>query len=191
MKTNSMSASESTTSDFGLLPGAIKDPQSITGEWQFLKKTIHGVEVKEVRHVPKENGYLTEIWRSDWAVDSEPMDQVFQVMLKPGGVSAWHTHQITLDRLFVNHGVIKVVLFDARKDSPTHGMINVFRLGTIRPALVVVPAGVWHGLQNISNEPALVLNLVDKAYRYEDPDHWRLPTDTDQIPYRFEAAVHS
>jgi hypothetical protein len=23
------------------------------------------------------------------------------------------------------------------------------------------------------------------AYQYEDPDHWRLPTDNNEIPYTF------
>jgi dTDP-4-dehydrorhamnose 3,5-epimerase len=36
--------------------------------------------------------------------------------------------------------------------------------------------------------PALVLNLVDRPYRYEDPDRWRLPPDTPEIPYRFTAS---
>ena len=114
------------------------------------------------------------------------MDQVFQVLLQPNGLSAWHAHAVTTDRLFVNHGQIKIVLYDARPQSPTHGVINEYRLGTVRPALLVVPPQVWHGVQNLSHEPSLLLNLVDEAYRYEDPDHWRLPPDTDQIPYSFE-----
>jgi dTDP-4-dehydrorhamnose 3,5-epimerase len=173
--------------DFGLLPNAQKDGQSLTADWQFLQPLIDGVRLKEVRHVPKENGHLTEIWRQEWALDTAPVDQVFQVLLKPGGVSAWHTHKMTIDRLFASHGLVKVVLYDARKDSPTFGKLNIFRIGTVRPTLVIVPPGVWHGVENISSEPALILNLVDRAYRYEDPDHWRLPRDTNKIPYRFGA----
>jgi dTDP-4-dehydrorhamnose 3,5-epimerase len=40
-------------------------------------------------------------------------------------------------------------------------------------------------VQNIGDGPAAVLNAVDRAYDYEDPDHWRLPADTPEIPYRF------
>jgi dTDP-4-dehydrorhamnose 3,5-epimerase len=174
-----------TNGQYGLLPGSKKDRQSVTADWQILQPLIDGVKIKDVRHVAKENGHLTEIWRSEWALDDAPVDQVFQVYLKPGGVSAWHTHQVTIDRLFANHGLVKVVLYDARKDSPTHGRLNVFRIGTVRPALVLVPPGVWHGVENISGEPSLLLNIVDRAYRYEDPDHWRLPADTKEIPYRF------
>ncbi|MDO9635444.1 MAG: hypothetical protein Q7I95_00660, partial [Thiobacillus sp.] len=44
---------------------------------------------------------------------------------------------------------------------------------------------VWHAVENITSAPALLINAVDKAYRYESPDHFRLPLETDQIPYRF------
>lgn len=169
------------------LPGAVKDRQSITREWQFTNQNIiEGVVLKEVTHVPKNNGSLTEIYREEWRLDDAPVGQVFQVSLLPGGLSAWHSHELTTDRLFVNHGQIKIVLYDSRKSSATYGVVNEFRLGTIRPALLIVPPKVWHGTQNLSPEASLLLNLVDKAYQYEDPDHWRLPPDTDQIPYKFE-----
>jgi dTDP-4-dehydrorhamnose 3,5-epimerase len=75
------------------------------------------------------------------------------------------------------------VLHDAREGSPTYGRINEFLFGSLRPALVVVPPGVWHGCQSISNERSSLVNLVDRAYRYEDPDQWRLPRNTPKIPY--------
>ena len=108
--------------------------------------------------------------------------------LAPGEVSAWHAHQTTRDRLFVSQGMLKIVLFDARKGSPTFGRLNELRFGTVRPALVTIPPGVWHGVQNLSGEPSCLLNLVDRAYQYEDPDHRRLPPRTAKIPYRFDDA---
>lgn len=168
-----------------MIDGAEKDRQSITSDWAPLIKLIDGVTVREVKNVPKSNGVLTEIFRADWKLDAGTIDQVFQTTVVPGGLSAWHVHPLTTDRLFVSQGLIKIVLYDARESASTRGCVNEFRFGAQRPALVVVPPGVWHGVQNIGGEPALLLNLVDRAYRYEDPDHWRLPPDTSQIPYSF------
>ncbi len=165
--------------------GAVADPQSVTHDWQSLQELIAGVEVKEVKNVVKDNGYLTEIWRQDWPLAPAHVRQVFQALIGPGGISAWHVHRTATDRLFANHGLLKIVLYDARPDSSTVGCINVFRCGSVRPMLIVVPFGVWHGVQNLSAEPALLLNLPDQPYRYEAPDHWRLPADTDRIPYSF------
>ena len=166
------------------LPGATKDEQSVTSDWTVLQDPIEGVELVEVRNVLRESGHVTEIARSDWFGSRLDIDQVFQVTLRGHALSAWHVHQRTTDRLFVNTGEVKIVLYDAREGSRTHGRINEFRLGERRPGLVIVPAGVWHGLKNLQGETSTVVNLVDRAYDYESPDHWRLPHDSPEIPYR-------
>jgi dTDP-4-dehydrorhamnose 3,5-epimerase len=168
-----------------MMDGAAKDRQSITSDWLPLGTRIEGVRVKEVKHVPKNNGVLTEVFRGDWKLDEGVVQQVFQTTISPGGLSAWHVHQHTTDRLFVCLGLLKIVLFDGRESSPSRGWIDELRFGTERPALVIVPPGVWHGVQNIGTVEGLLLNLVDRAYCYEDPDHWRLPADSPKIPYTF------
>jgi dTDP-4-dehydrorhamnose 3,5-epimerase len=174
------------TPEEGGIEGCTKDAQSVTPEWEPRQGMIEGARVKEVRNVLGDGGgVLTEIFRRDWALDEGAVEQVFQSLLPPGAVTAWHVHRFTTDRLFVSQGAFKVVLYDGREGSPTYGATNEFRFGAARPALVSVPPGVWHGAQNISARPALLLNLVDRAYDYEDPDHWRLPADTDKIPYAF------
>ena len=107
----------------GLIAGSVKDPQSITSDWEYRRPLINGVAVKEVKNVPKENGALTEIYRADWGLDDKQVAQIFQVTIAPGGITAWHSHQHTTDRLFASFGTIKIVLFDARAGSPTMGMI--------------------------------------------------------------------
>lgn len=167
--------------------GAQQDQQSVTSDWNSLQNAIEGVRIREMKNVLKSGGdVLCEVFRRDWMLDDGVVDQVFQSVMNPGSISAWHVHRLTTDRLFASHGVLQIVLFDARENSPTQGRINEFRLGALRPALLIIPPGVFHGVRNISHQPALLLNLVDKAYQYQDPDHWRLPLDTDKIPYRFE-----
>ena len=173
----------------GAIPGATKDRQSITRDWQSLQPLIDGVRVREVLNVTKNNGVLTEIWRNDWALDDLPVMQAFQNLIHPGGISGWHVHAQTTDRIFVNSGLMKIVLYDARTKSLTYQMINEFRFGDPRPALLVIPPGVWHAVQNLASEPSRLINLVDRAYSYEDPDHWRLPLDSPSIPYRFQVVA--
>jgi dTDP-4-dehydrorhamnose 3,5-epimerase len=167
------------------LPGATKDEQSVTSDWTVLQNLIDGVGLIEVRNVIRDSGHLTEVLRRDWFGGDVEIDQVFQITLSPHGISAWHVHLDTTDRLFVNAGQVKIVLYDGRPDSATHGQVNEFRLGERRPGLVIVPPGVWHGIKNLHGTDSRVLNLVDVAYEYQDPDHWRLPADTAEIPYSF------
>ncbi|HVR38278.1 MAG TPA: hypothetical protein VMU84_04230 [Thermoanaerobaculia bacterium] len=107
--------------------GATKDAQSITADWRPMLTLIDGVIVRDVVNVPKENGYLTELARVEWLDDGAKIEQVFQVVLNPGGVAAWHAHAKTTDRLFVAFGSMRIVLYDAREDSPTRGAINELR----------------------------------------------------------------
>ena len=179
------------TAEQGFLEGARKDVQTVGPDWLPAQKAIEGVRVTEVRNVNKGQGVLTEIFRADWRLDDGVIAHVFQVWLAPGEVSAWHAHQRARDRLFASRGAVRIVLYDARTTSPTHGQLNEFRFGEHRPALVVVPPGVWHGVENLRREPSSVLNLADQAYAYGDPDHWRLPADSPQIPFSFGAGARS
>lgn len=164
----------------------VKDPQLVRSDWTPASEPeIAGVRARQIANVLTDNGYLTEIYRKDWNLDDLPVEQVFQKIMQPGEVSAWHAHQFTTDRLFCAQGRVKVVLYDGRTDSPTCGHLSQYRLGAERPAVIRVPPGVWHGVQAISDQPAVVLNVVDRAYCYEDPDHWRLPQDDPAIPHRF------
>jgi dTDP-4-dehydrorhamnose 3,5-epimerase len=166
-----------------VLDGVTRDKQSVTADWTVLRDPIEGVALREVRNVVKDNGWVTELYRRDWGLDDLAVDQAFQVALHPGGVSAWHCHRSTTDRLFVTRGDVKLVLYDDRDGSPTHGRLDVFRLGERRPGLVLVPPDVWHGVQNVGTETATIVNLVDRAYDYDDPDHWRVPADHPDIPH--------
>jgi dTDP-4-dehydrorhamnose 3,5-epimerase len=168
------------------LRGATRDAQSVTADWNPVQPgTIHDVRVLESRWVIKSSGRLTELFRADWFEHHVQVGQVFQVVLNGGDISAWHVHGHTTDRLFVASGHARLALFDARADSPSHQRVMELLLDAHRPRLVIVPPGVWHGIQNLDNGPALILNMPDKAYDYESPDHWRLPSSTDVIPYTF------
>jgi dTDP-4-dehydrorhamnose 3,5-epimerase len=51
--------------------------------------------------------------------------------------------------------------------------------------LVAVPPCVWHGVQNLSREVSCFVNMFDRPYDYSNPDEWRLPADSPDVPYRF------
>ncbi len=168
-----------------LLPGAVKDEQRVTSAWDVVgTRPIEGVALRDIRPVIKGNGSVIELFRRDW-FDASLVDQVFQVTLQPGGLSAWHAHEHTTDRLIVSQGSITLVLFDSRPDSPTYGLVNDLQLSALRPTLVTVPPQVWHGVKNTHAGQTLLVNLPDRAYCYESPDHWRVPADSPSIPYRF------
>jgi dTDP-4-dehydrorhamnose 3,5-epimerase len=165
----------------------IKDSQSVTPEWRSVHEgNIEGAVVHEMAHVPTDNGYLTELLRPEWLPDDDrAIRHVYQRTYQSGTVSAWHAHANTTDRLVCIAGRMLVVLYDGRKGSPTEGQVAKHRVGVVRPMLIIVPPGVWHGVKSIGPEPAMMINMSDSAYRYTDPDHWRVPQDSPLIPFQF------
>jgi dTDP-4-dehydrorhamnose 3,5-epimerase len=78
---------------------------------------------------------------------------------------------------------MKVALYDAREDSPTYRAINEFFVGEKNPVLISVPPRVYHGFKAIGTETAYFLSIPTLPYNYEEPDEYRLPPDTKEIPY--------
>jgi dTDP-4-dehydrorhamnose 3,5-epimerase len=174
-----------------MLRDARKDPQLITSSWQKPRTWIEGVRLREVLHVPGNRGVLTEMFRPEWDPEGGPVAQIFNVRLYGGQISAWHCHLNAVDRLFALHGEVRIALYDDRAKSATRGLVNEFHIGEARPALLVVPPGVWHGVQNLRNDDAFLLNCPTDAYDYEDPDHWRVEADCPEIPYSWEGGATS
>lgn len=168
-----------------MLKGAIKDKQTVLPDSRVIRDLIDGVQLKDLRNIVTRNGLTTEFYRDDWALwDGRPR-QMLHVTFRANAVSAWHCHEHQRDNIFVADGSLRLVLYDARPDSPTNGKLNVLNLSRACPMLVAIPPKIWHGIQNLENTTSSMINFFDRAYVYEDPDEWRLPPDTDQIPYRF------
>ena len=149
-------------------------------------KLISGVKVKNLRVIPDERGRLMELLRSDDADLFARFGQVYLTTAYPGAVKAWHYHKKQTDNLVCIHGMMKIVLYDSRDDSPTKGMINEFFVGIHNPLLIQVPPLVMHGFKCISENEALVVNVPTEVYVYHNPDEYRVPPHTREIPYDWE-----
>lgn len=143
---------------------------------------IDGVAVRQLRVIPDERGYLMEMLRSDWP-EFERFGQAYVTAVYPGVVKGWHYHRIQTDHFICVGGMAKVVLYDRREDSPTQGEVNEFFVGQLNPILLKIPPGVVHGFKAVSPEMTLIVNIPTELYEYDNPDEYRLPPHTDQIPY--------
>lgn len=148
---------------------------------------IDGVEFRMTRPVPHEDGHLIEILKSTWPIASAPVVQVQATTTFPGRIRAWGLHRRNTDRLFVAAGLLKIVCYDARQDSPTFRRINEFSVSDRNPGLLLLPPNLYHGWKNIGVTEAIVINLPTTLYDYESPDSFDLPWDCpaarEMIPY--------
>lgn len=146
---------------------------------------IEGVKIKKLQSNTDERGCLTEILRSDEEI-FERFGQIYMSLNYPGVIRAWHYHKKQDDFWAVVKGMVKAVLFDGRENSPTKGEVQEVFLGEQNPALLRIPVGVMHGYKTIGVESSLLINLPTQPYNAADPDEYRLPYDTEEIPYDWD-----
>ncbi len=146
---------------------------------------IDGVQVKKLKVIPDERGRLMEILRADDPLFKK-FGQVYMTTTYPGVIKGWHFHKLQEDNITCISGMLKIVLYDARENSPTNGEVNEFFAGEYNPILVHVPIGVYHGWKCISEKEAVVVNNVTMSYNYENPDEFREPFDSEKIPYDWD-----
>lgn len=164
-----------------------RDVETVTPDWQPASQLlIKGVVVKPLRGLEDERGELVEIYREDWGISDAPVTSVHQLTVRPRKIKGWHMHKESDDRLFVSMGFVRIVLFDSRSHSGTTGLINSFFLSERNRAIVTVPRGVFHAIQNIGEADALLVSLPTTLYNYSAPDKYRLPLDNALIPFNFD-----
>lgn len=143
---------------------------------------IHGVKIKQLKVIPDERGRLMEMIRCD-DPDFVKFGQVYMTTVYPGVVKGWHYHHKQDDYLTAIKGMVKLVLYDRRSDSPTCGEVNQFFVGEYHPLMIYIPHDVVHGFKGIGMEEAVIVNLVTEPYNYEDPDEYRIAPHDSEIPY--------
>jgi len=143
---------------------------------------IHGVKTKQLRMIADERGRLMEMLRSDEAMFIK-FGQIYLTTAYPGVVKGWHYHKKQIDHFVVVRGMMKIVLYDARQDSPTYREVNEFFIGDHNQMLLQIPNYVYHGFKCISEHEAIVVNCTTEVYSYNDPDEFRVDPHSHEIPY--------
>lgn len=146
---------------------------------------IDGVIVKQLKRNADERGYLMEMLRSDDEI-FEKFAQTYVSLNYPGVIRAWHYHKKQNDFWVVPKGMVKAVVYDCREGSPTYGEVNEFFLGDNNPIMLKIPIGTMHGYKTIGTEPSLLINFPTELYNRAEPDEYREPWNSENVPYNWD-----
>ena len=144
---------------------------------------IKGVVVHPLRRIPDERGTVLHMLRAD-APHFERFGEIYFSTVYPQVVKGWHLHRrMTLNYAVVS-GMIKLVLYDDREDSPTRSEVMELFVGDEHYVLVTVPPLVWNGFKGVGTTEAIVANCATIPH---DPDEIeRLDPFSPRIPYRWD-----
>ncbi|OFW59220.1 MAG: hypothetical protein A2Y75_01720 [Candidatus Solincola sediminis] len=139
---------------------------------------IEGLEVRELPSHLGEKGLLIELGRTAGLTSS--CHSLF-----PEIVDAWTEHQGAIERVICLEGMIKLVTYDARPDSPTRGKVCELFLGEYRYREVKIPAGVLRGWKATGNRGAIVLS----TFEGEDAQSRILNREEAGVPYDWDIVM--
>lgn len=143
--------------------------------------SIDGVCFQELAQIGTEGGPVLHMMRSDSPL-FRGFGEVYFSEVLPGAVKAWKLHRLQTQHFAVPAGLIEVVVYDGREDSPSRGKIESFLLG--RPdhyRLLRVPPLVWYGFTAKGDSPGIMANCADLPHSPGESD--RIPADSPLIPY--------
>jgi dTDP-4-dehydrorhamnose 3,5-epimerase len=110
--------------------------------------------------------------------------EIYFSVVYPGVVKGWHLHRRMTLNYAVIQGMIKLVLYDDREESPTRGEVQEIFTGEEFYTLVTIPPGIWNGFKGIGTKAAVVANCATEPH---DPEEIiRLDPTEKLIPYDWE-----
>jgi dTDP-4-dehydrorhamnose 3,5-epimerase len=141
---------------------------------------IHDVRITPLRRIADERGAVFHMLREDDPA-FQRFGEVYFSLVYPGVVKGWHLHRRMTLNYAVPVGMVKLVCFDDRPDSPTRGAVQELHVGELNYALVTIPPLIWNGFKGVGDRPALVANCATAPH---DPDEIeRRDPFENEIPY--------
>lgn len=164
------------------LVSARRDEATVTSAGAVLAKAIDGVSTNtSVNHVDH-RGRVFEIYTGDSSYWQKPLVYCYAFTVRPGQTKGWGLHEKKDDRYTLISGEILTVLYDAREDSPTRGLVQKVVLTGEGARQLRIPTGVWHMNICIGQEEAYLINHPTEIYDHNAPDRLLLPWDSADIP---------
>lgn len=141
---------------------------------------IEGVAIHPLRQIVDERGKIMHMLRAD-TDHFISFGEIYFSCVHPGAVKAWHIHTKMILNYAVPQGLIKLVLYDDRKNSSTRGEIQEIFLGPDNYQLVTVPPMVWNGFKGIGPGLSIVANC--SSITHDPTEISRADPFTKDIPY--------
>jgi dTDP-4-dehydrorhamnose 3,5-epimerase len=126
-----------------------------------IESRIEGVRIIELKQIVDERGAVLHMLRSDAPLFSR-FGEIYFSLVNRGVIKAWKRHKEMTQHFAVPVGRIRLVLFDDRPGTKSHGTREEYELGRPdRYLLIRIPPMIWYGFQGISEIPAVVANCTD------------------------------
>jgi len=143
---------------------------------------IEGVSIQRLKQIVDERGKVMHMLRADSPLFTK-FGEIYFSIVNPGVVKAWKKHYKMTQYFAVPVGMIRLVIYDDRKNSTSYGRVEILNIGEENYCLIKIPPLVWYGFKGISLMPALIANCTDIPHDPEESE--RLDVFDKKIPYNW------
>jgi len=144
---------------------------------------IQGVLIQPLKQILDERGKIMHMLRADDPY-FEKFGEIYFSVIYPGVIKGWHLHKEMTLNYAVVQGIIKLVLYDDRLQSPTRGEIMELFIGDGNYMLVKIPPQVWNGFKGVGTTSAVVANC--STIPHDPSEIVRMDPIENSIPYKWE-----
>jgi dTDP-4-dehydrorhamnose 3,5-epimerase len=143
---------------------------------------IKGVTVAARRRIADDRGAVFHMLKNT-DPEFKTFGEIYFSYIYPGIVKAWHGHKkMDLNYVCIS-GMVKIVLYDGRRQSPTFKELQEIYIGEQDYQLVHIPHGVVNGIMGLGTKPAIVANCA--TIPHDPAEMTRLDPATADIPYEW------
>lgn len=138
---------------------------------------MHGVTIYSATESVDSRGYFRKILTPPNMALSVPskIEEVFYSQTKIGGIRGLHVQigpAANFRFIHVSEGEIFDVLIDLRQESESFGQKLETHLSSLNPKVLVVPPGVAHGFQALSNATIMYFTTSSHSLEFDTGIHW-------------------
>ena len=137
---------------------------------------IEGVIITPLRKIPDERGSIMHMLRSD-SPHFIKFGEIYFSTAYPGVIKGWHEHAVV-------DGMIKLVLFDNRKNSKTYKSLQEIFIGDLNYSLVTIPIGIIMGYKCIGNKTSILANC--STIPHDPTEMISYDPMSDKVPYKWD-----
>ena len=133
----------------------------------FKGSQIEGVIITPLKKIADERGVIFHMMKS-----TDPQftkfGEIYFTSGYPDVVKAWHVHkEMTINDCCII-GMVKLVVYDVRKGSPTEGNCMEIFIGEHNYCVVQIPPGVANGYKAYGGKMAIMANCADMPHEKEE-----------------------
>lgn len=141
---------------------------------------INGVKIVPLKQIPDERGKVMHMLKI-----TDPhfikFGEIYFSVCWPGAIKAWHLHKTMILNNVVVSGRAKLVLYDARENSPTKRELMELFIGEDNYCLVQIPPGIVNGYKAYGEKPVILANCATEPHSPEEII--RIDPFKNDIPY--------